>query len=807
MLHWLSAKRPSRRILGDREREPIEASTGLSSPPAPTFRKLLLMRPLIFLALTAALASPIAASDPDLGVEIPVSREIAAAGGAPYSQTRPSLASNGRSSLLLWIDQRSSLGSYAPLAVYLTHLDAEGRPTEPFGRQFAPMGVSVAIASNGVDYVVVLVNQYGIWSFHLDEKGRALGQPRQLAPFQYAHTVLSMVWNGTNYVLIQSGFVEPVIATFLDVTGDPVASVQLSATGDVGALFSHGAGCQVVLRPGPCPTCAPGEIRLLSVNPTGIFRDRLLTAIPYPTNIAAAALGDRILLATLSNRENGGPGKISVDVLISDRDGNLESQSHLADAASPYGVNQIYKISVFPDRDQWVVTWQQPTTTSAIQSFAMHLDHAGKLLDTAPILTNLAGALPLLAILPGGPLLVWSSGDIVAQPARDFLTGQGTVLSLSAPSQSDLRLVGLPSATLAVWRESGSGRQIRSGLVGGSSKTLSSGIDPGPPGAAASANVALVAWVESATAGIVLRLTRIGLDGAPVEESPLSLAAFGNPTGVAGRPAVASDGSGFVVAWSTGTRLETIGLSGSGTLLSHQSIPASGSPKYSVTATWTGNDYLITWREDGAFGGGFPVLGPTASFLYRIRADRSGRALDSSATLINRDEGGISTSSSAVSFGPGIVAIASTASRSSADHHSCVYVLTTTPDATVITNAREVYCASALDTYLRDVAIEWNGTDFVVAWTESKEWTYFLTPSIEVKALRIDAEARPRDISAIRLSSQFDLAEQPAIARSGNGAIVGYSRQAGDLYGNVARAFARTFAPFREPSRRRVVRR
>ena len=146
-------------------------------------------------------------------------------------------------------------------------------------------------------------------------------------------------------------------------------------------------------------------------------------------------------------------------------------------------------------------------------------------------------------------------------------------------------------------------------------------------------------------------------------------------------------------------------------------------------------------------------------------------------------------------------------SRSYADQHSCIYVLTTTPDATVITNAREVYCASALDTYLRDVAIEWNGTEFVVAWTESKAWTYFLAPSIEVKALRIDAEARPRDFSAIRLSSQSDLAEQPAIARSGNGAIVGYSRQAGDLYGNVARAFARTFAPFREPSRRRVVRR
>jgi hypothetical protein len=100
-------------------------------------------------------------------------------------------------------------------------------------------------------------------------------------------------------------------------------------------------------------------------------------------------------------------------------------------------------------------------------------------------------------------------------------------------------------------------------------------------------------------------------------------------------------------------------------------------------------------------------------------------------------------------------------------------------------------------------SIAWNGTEFVLAWTESKEWNYFVDPSSTVKAIRLDGALNPIDAEPFDVSPPGTVAQAPSVAADARGVTIAYSRL-DPASADVTRVFMRTLD--RIGARRRTTR-
>jgi hypothetical protein len=112
-------------------------------------------------------------------------------------------------------------------------------------------------------------------------------------------------------------------------------------------------------------------------------------------------------------------------------------------------------------------------------------------------------------------------------------------------------------------------------------------------GAAAASNgsLYLVAWTESRQGLAQVRGIHIHVDGSAVEASsfPISAASDVNAAGLLSAPAVASDGTNFVVVWSANSRLRTALIPASGPIRTTTTNTDAGP----VAAVWSGNAYVV----------------------------------------------------------------------------------------------------------------------------------------------------------------------------------------------------------------------
>src|SRR5688572_15787040 len=108
----------------------------------------MLLRHIALVVLTGS----VFAAEVQLGSETPVTRAVETE-PASFRQWGAVVASNGRDFFAVWRDERESSGW---LRMFLTRLDAMGRPVEPFGRRFREIGShdSLLLVSNGMDYLV-----------------------------------------------------------------------------------------------------------------------------------------------------------------------------------------------------------------------------------------------------------------------------------------------------------------------------------------------------------------------------------------------------------------------------------------------------------------------------------------------------------------------------------------------------------------------------------------------------------------------------------------------------------------------------
>jgi hypothetical protein len=138
----------------------------------------------------------------------------------------------------------------------------------------------------------------------------------------------------------------------------------------------------------------------------------------------------------------------------------------------------------------------------------------------------------------------------------------------------------------------------------------------------------LVVWTDDSSGVPQVYGARVAPDGTLLDPEAIPIAAEGNSRQY---PAVASDGQDFLVAWtlnSTDVDIYAARVASDGTVLDPEGIPVStaSTDQSRPAVAYDGTDYLVVW-EDGR--------NPSATDIYGARISPAGAVLDSTGIAIS----------------------------------------------------------------------------------------------------------------------------------------------------------------------------
>lgn len=175
-------------------------------------------------------------------------------------------------------------------------------------------------------------------------------------------------------------------------------------------------------------------------------------------------------------------------------------------------------------------------------------------------------------------------------------------------------------------------------ILDGGGTALSRPTGRGPVVAASNGDGFLLAW----TVGAGIAGVRVDAGGRLVDPEPFTIPP--GPGGVAaGHLAVASDGSDYLAVWnhnnvSEGYRSEVVGarIPAAGTP-GGTVVPVSGGDGWAPALAWNGESYLVAWRRSSGDAKGPPASrGPG---IAAVRVDRAGTVLDRRPTVVPQPDG------------------------------------------------------------------------------------------------------------------------------------------------------------------------
>ena len=307
----------------------------------------------IFSGLVAFFLAAIAmAAEVRLGSERALDPELEI-GPAAFHQESPSVASNGREFLAVWIDRRTTFFD-APL--FASRLGTDGRPFEPLGQRLVIGASDPHVASAGGDYLIAWRDEAGSNVLCVDENGRALGDPRRL---HAARAPRELVSNGSTYLLLESARdgSPPLTATILDRDGAPLHTLGKT----YGRFLWAGAFDDRYVVIAIDTRCDPG------------CRDRRKDALRE---------GRTRVWHEARRRGRAPPRDAGVDVVRARRVGDLREgkviRSPSRVAATPY--TSFETVSLAWNGSEYVLAWTDP----AGMIRAMRLTHAAMPIDDAP---------------------------------------------------------------------------------------------------------------------------------------------------------------------------------------------------------------------------------------------------------------------------------------------------------------------------------------------------------------------------------------------------------------------------------------
>ncbi len=584
-------------------------------------------------------------------------------GPARNNQVRPSVASNGTSYLVAWVDHRG--GGFQ---LFATRVSASGEVFDGAGIEVAtePSFGKIGVASNGSDYLVVWDDYFeDIYARRVNAAGVLQdGAALVVSKGAGSQTAPSVASNGTDYLVAwqdnrtaEQWDVYANRVTAAGVVQDGGGFVVSSATGAQAApsVASDGAGYLVAW--GDSRSGNGDDIYASRVSASGVVQDATGISV-------SAAPGSQDYPSVASN---------GLDYLVAWQDGRGSTRDIYASRVSAAGVvqdNAGFAVSTAAGNQE------RPSVASNGSDYLVGwLDHrrGGDLWDVYVGRVTVEGEVgPVDGLLVstmaeeldtsndpwGGPtiasdganyLVGWmglraGNWDIYVSPvdADDFVVqSTGVVASLSVNEQAGA-VASNGSGFLVVWSENRSGR----GADIFASRVSGSGVVEDPvgllvsaaAGSQAGASVAsngtdyLVTWSDGRAGGTDIYAARV--TGGGVVLDPMGLPVTTGKVQLS-PSSVASDGANYLVVWSQGawgaSDIYASRVSASGVIEDVDGIAVStaSDDQYSPSVASNGSGYLVAWQDSrGGLSG-----------IYAARVSLQGVVADASGVLVAQDNG------------------------------------------------------------------------------------------------------------------------------------------------------------------------
>ncbi len=733
--------------------------------------------------IVAALLGALSLTIPAIAVEVRLGAEkevtpLGILGPAFGTQDGPVVASNGHDFLAIWRDQRRGLPVESP-DLYASRITRDGQPVDRGGHRIAEkVFAPLVIAFNGSEYLACYVADEHLVSQRLDENGVPIAPPTDLGLFTKP---LFLSPSSSGYLLVGGrDFDTPTpltTALLLDRAGVPLGTT-MTLNGRAKAAGARNDGYAIVsitsFYRAPFLYVVPV---LYTINASGSATEQRLPTIQYSDSVllTAALSPDAILIGwNLFGPRKGG-------YLLAGYDGRtIREATTIADlrlSDSPTSSAALW------DGHEFLVAFNDCLRPA----MAFRISSDGSLLDARPLRHPWHGSSFGFASENGVGIVVWPDDrfggvDIVARTftSVDSLLSapidQASLISWSAAAQTDVQAAHSGNHQIMAWLDQHEDTRYDRILAYVDDVPIeigrsTSSIRVFRPAVAASGSQFLIVWYEEDVSGFFRVLAkRVTLDGRVLDFSPIPL--LTNSLLPAARAAIASDGSMFLVSW-TSDRVYTARLSDQGTLLSLSSFLGLGTfgsirgfnGGDAIQAAWTGTSFFVGYSLirscnppcKSAGIGGLPSGKPQVLF----------DSVDST------DHGDVAM---AMAYGAGRITFVWSPPG------SALGVAQTTADGTPLTGPRSELILSN-PSCVQNPAIAWDGAEMVVAWIDQCAKT--------VQAVRLnqfgDTIEPPFDVASDVLG------HGPSVVPTSDGVTILYDRS-DETNTGVPRAFERSLA-------------
>ncbi len=376
-----------------------------------------------------------------------------------------------------------------------------------------------------------------------------------------------------------------------------------------------------------------------------------------------------------------------------------------------------------------------------------------------------AAAGPAIAFDGTSYLVVWggagvrgarvSTGGTVLDPSGIVISGAG----------SDPAVAFDGTNYLVVWADAGvKGARLSTAgaLVDGQDLAISSG-DASRPAVAFDGTSHLVVWSDGRRPGDPRSFrdiygARVDENGTVLDPTGVAISAAADPEQPLRDPAVAFDGSNYVVVWSVGNDagVHAARVARDSTVLDRTGIAISSSGGSSPAVAFDGTSYLVAWAGAGIRG---------------ARMQTDGTVLDPASIAIST---AASSTPALASGGASYLVVWKNAGSSSSD----IVGARVGNDGAVLDPDGQLVSRSANAQFSHAVAFD--GTNYLVVWQDFRG-TYY-----DIYAVMVAGDGTVLDPSGIAISTAANDKFNPVVAFGGSDYLVVWNDQrndAGDVYG------------------------
>jgi hypothetical protein len=691
---------------------------------------------------------------------------------AVYVQSTPDVVSDGRDFVAVWGDERAKdrPNFTRGYAVYVSPLTADGRPAYRFGLEIAPIGYDPQIEWNGRTFLVTFNQGIEAYARRIGADGVPLSAPRQIA----SRPVDDLASDGTTFCALSANYPD---TTMILMDEDANVLRRIPVEGSGGAIVSL-ARSYIVF------TVSGTRLLATTLAPDGSLAQKSIATVGQGTLVSAYSNGSRVLVASTSGS--------SADIAVLDERAVMVATPLHFGRITSYGDAEAPP-SIAWDGAEFLAAWPESGSMSAVR-----VSNAGRAVSEEPFLLPV-NAFELRSATNGSRTVLVSSEE--TDPVSRVMPSFGAafppaqVISFSGTPQSEPQVAATGNKVLAVSREGDSYGGIAASLFttdqpGDSHIMLERqeiGVFRDGPSVAASADTFLVAWREVSDNSVRILAKRVLARGTVLDQVPIVVSDEGRAIEHFGDTAVAWNGESFLVVWHSSAgqiQARVVGRNGVPGPTATISDANGNLDRRTPAVLWNGSAYFVAWSETLPLNGPVSPQNPQRTLYRSALVSSDANVLGSPRTLFE-----------ATGYCQGLSVAAS---------RNHILLVTTTgsylggadwPVHTLFLDKAGNALASAptrIDTETPTFrrlhpATAWDGTAFVVFWNERpwlEDWSV-------IEGRRVAFNTAMQSLGLDRGKSFF-----PAAASLPEGAVLVETAALAEQ-SNVARLYARTFAPVR----------